>query len=134
MLSGVVLIAAVTVFTVGDEPGSLADALGSIAMSVALLAAAFLVPGRVIRPWPAGSAPDPVKASGQLRSAAFLSLVFAELPALVGLAGSFARGVWLPVAIGALFSVVGLLLVAPTATRMREWLARLESAGAHTGL
>lgn len=134
MLGGVVIIAAVAVFTVGDEPGSGADAVGQILVSAVFLAAAFLIPRRIVTPWAATAEPDVVKASGQLRSAAFLSLVFAELPTLIGLVNSFARGVWLPVAIGALFSVAGLLLTAPTADRLREWLARLESAGARTGL
>ncbi|WP_240477340.1 hypothetical protein [Jiangella muralis] len=134
MLGGVVAIALVAIFTVGDEPGTGTDAFGQIVVSVVFLAAAFLVPRRVVRPWPVGAAPDAVKASGQLRSAAFISLVFAELPTLIGLVNSFARGVWLPVAIGALFSVGGLLLTAPTAGRMGEWLARMESAGARTGL
>ncbi|SEE57162.1 hypothetical protein [Jiangella alba] len=134
MLGGVVAIAMVAIFTVGDEPGTGIDAFGQIVVSVVFLAAAFLIPHRVVRPWPIGAEPDEVKASGQLRSAAFISLVFAELPTLIGLVNSFARGVWLPVAIGALFSVAGLLLTAPTAARMREWLARMESAGARTGL
>lgn len=134
MLGGVVAIAVVAIFTVGDEPGTGTDAFGQIVVSVVFLAAAFLVPRRVVRPWPVTAAPDEVKASGQLRGAAFISLVFAELPTLIGLVNSFARGVWLPVAIGALFSVAGLLLTAPTAGRMREWLARMESAGARTGL
>lgn len=134
MLGGVVVIAAVTVFTVGDSPGSGTDAFGAILVSVVFLAAAFLVPRRMIKPWPADAEPNQVKAAGQLRSAAFLSLVFAELPTLIGLVNSFARGVWLPVVIGALFSVAGLLLTAPTTDRLRQWLARLESAGARTGL
>ncbi|TDD70764.1 hypothetical protein E1262_08955 [Jiangella aurantiaca] len=134
MLGGVVAIAAVAVFTVGDEAGSGVDAFGAILVSVVFVAAALFVPRRLVRPWPATAAPNEVKAAGQLRSAAFLSLVFAELPTLIGLVNSFARGVWLPVAIGALFSVAGLLLTAPTADRLREWLARMESAGARTGL
>ncbi len=134
MLAGVVLMATVAVFTVGDQPGTSADAFGQILVSVVFVAAAIFVPRRMVRPWPASAEPDEVKAAGQLRGAAFLSLVFAELPTLIGLVNSFARWVWLPVAIGALFSVAGLLLTAPTADRMREWLARLESAGARTGL
>lgn len=134
MLGGVVLIAVVAMFTVGDEPGTGTDAFGQILVSVVFVAAALFIPRRIVRPWPATAAPDEVKAAGQLRSAAFLSLVFAELPTLIGLVNSFARGVWLPVAIGALFSVAGLLLTAPTSGRMREWLAQLESAGARTGL
>lgn len=134
MLAGVAVIAAVTVVTIGDSPGSGTDAFGAILVSVVFLAAAYLLPRRMIKPWPADAGPDQVKAAGQLRSAAFLSLVFAELPALIGLINSFARGVWLPVVIGAVFSVAGLLVFAPTADRLRQWLARLESAGARTGL
>lgn len=134
MLGGVAVIAAVTVVTIGDSPGSGVDAFGAILVSVVFVAAAFVIPRRMIKPWAPGTEPDPVKAAGQLRGAAFLSLVLSELPTLIGLVNSFARGVWLPVVIGALFSVAGLLLTAPTADRLRQWLARLESAGARTGL
>lgn len=134
MLGGVVLITAVTVFTVADEPGTALDAAASLVVGGVFLAAAWFMPRQIIRPWPASTPRDATRAAGQLRSAAFLTLVFAELPALVGVVNAFVRDAWLPAAIGGILSVFGLLATAPTADRMRQWLAHLESQGARTGL
>ncbi|TDE13557.1 hypothetical protein [Jiangella asiatica] len=134
MLGGVVMIAVLTLVALTDEPGTALDAATALVVSGVFLAAAWLMPRRLIRPWPASTAPDPVKAAGQLRTAAFLSLVFSELPALVGMVNSVARNAWLPVVIGAILSVFGLLATAPSGQRLRQWLAHLESQGARTGL
>lgn len=134
MGSGVVLIAAVVSFTVLDEPGPLWPVLTTLAIGAVLFFGATTTPARQLKAWAPAERPDPDKAGGQLRSTAFITMVMAEAPVLFGVVNGVVGGGWLPVLVGAAISVTGIALAGPTRARLASWVARLESAGARTGL
>lgn len=134
MLGGVLLMAAVVVFAVVDGPGELWGALITLVVGCVLAFGALVAPPRQLQPWPASSARDPQRASGQLRSAAFMAMVLGEVPALVGVINGVVVDGWLPVLVGAAISAVAIPAAGPTKARLTEWNARLEADGARTGL
>lgn len=135
MCMGVVLITGLIAFMLAaDGPGPLWAALAGVAIGGVLLLGAWTAPSRQLTAWPASEGRDPARASGQLRSVAFMTMVLSEVPTLFGVTISFVGGGWLPVILGAVLSLTGIVLFGPTRSRLASWNAKLESAGARTGL
>jgi F0F1-type ATP synthase membrane subunit c/vacuolar-type H+-ATPase subunit K len=133
MASGPVVLIVVVLLSF-TESGSVASFLTALVAGLALVAAAWLVPGLRLSPLDPGQRADPVASAHVLRSTAVVTMALAEAPVLIGLVIAFVTNGWLPALAGGVIATAGLLVFGPTRARLGSWKERLEEHGARTGL
>lgn len=133
-MAGAALLMIIVVLLSFTETGTVLDLLTAVVIGVALLVAAWLVPGARLSPLDPAERADPARAARILRATGLLAMVLAELPALVGLVMSFVVGGWFPALAGGVLGTTALLFLGPTRARLTMWKDRLEAHGARTGL
>ncbi|NED96419.1 hypothetical protein G1H11_13995 [Phytoactinopolyspora alkaliphila] len=133
MAGGPVLLIVVVLLSF-TESGGVTSFLIALVAGLALMSAAWLVPGARLSPLDPGQRADPIAAEQTLRTTAMLTMALAEAPVLIGLAIAFVTNGWLPALAGGIIATAGLLVFGPTRARLTAWKERLEEHGARTGL
>lgn len=124
--SAVVMIGFVAVFAAPEVTDSATPAAG-VAMGVAAIGVGTLfVPGVVQVPLN-GSSPSALL--GSYRARFFVHLAYAEAAALLGFIGVFMTGQWWIYLLGAVFTFLGFLRLAPTEPNLRRDQEELNEAG-----
>lgn len=133
-MAGAALLMIIVVLLSFAHAGTAVDLVVAVLVGLALIAAAWLVPGMRLSPLDPTQRANPDQAAQILRTTGVLAMALAELPALVGLVMSFVVDGWLPALAGGVLGTTALLLLGPTQARLTAWKERLEAHGARTGL
>lgn len=133
MLGAQLLIVSLVWLIMKDEPAesSSADGLFAAGVAVAGLVALGAVRYFGARPLETG---DASQLAGSYRTGFFLKISFAQLPLLLGFAGSFVTDAWWVVLAGLPFSLTGFAMSAPTSGNLAREQNRLRSQGSSLDL
>lgn len=132
----VICVAAVALamFVLWSEPGSPVGTVLVLLAGAVVIARAWNMASRDLKPVPTDTSTDPDAAAKQLTVLANRMMKLVILPTGVGLLATLISWGWQPVFFGALISIAGFTFFGPSRTRLAAWRDKLEDAGGKTGL
>ena len=128
MLGAQLIIVFLVWLIMKDEPAESSSSSGIFAAGVAVAGLVGLGTIRYFaaRPLETG---DATQLAGSYRTAFYLKIALAQMPLLLGFAGSFVTDAWWVVLAGLPFSLAGFAMTAPTSGNLAREQARLRSQG-----
>jgi hypothetical protein len=129
-----VAVVALAMFVLWPGPGGPVGTMLVLLVGAIVVARAWMMPGRELRPVPADSATDPNAAAQQMEALAGRMMNTLMIPTVVGLLGTLLSQGWQPVMFGALITIACFTFFGPSRTRLAAWREKIEADGGKTGL
>ncbi len=130
-----VALVALSMFVVWyGQPGGPAGSAVVLLSGAIVIARAWNMPTRDLKPVPTDTSTDPESAAKQLTALANRMMKLMMIPTGVGLVATLISWGWQPVFFGGLISIAGFTFFGPSRTRLANWRDKLENAGGKTGL